>query len=85
MVTVDDCIEAEEIFKEDAEVQRCLRERYGIHDITEVACDPWYYGERFGAPSRQYLARVGRHEHNPIRLSMACRTTLIRLLGVLSS
>ncbi len=49
MVTVDDCIEAEEIFKEDEGVQRALRERYGIHDPEEVACDPWYYGQRFSA------------------------------------
>ena len=49
MVTVDDCIEAEEIFKEDEGVQRALRERYGICDPNEVACDPWYYGQRYSA------------------------------------
>ena len=49
MVTVDDTIEAEIIFKADANVQRLVRELYGIHNIEEVACDPWYYGARFGA------------------------------------
>ena len=49
MVTIEDCVEAEEIFKADAEVQRLIRERYGITDMAEVACDPWYYGGRFGA------------------------------------
>lgn len=48
MVTIEDCIEAEVVFKEDATVQRLCRERYGIEDMAEVACDPWYYGERFG-------------------------------------
>ncbi len=51
MVTIEDCVEAEEIFKADAEVQRLIRERYGITDMAEVACDPWYYGGRFGAPA----------------------------------
>ena len=49
MVTVDDCIEAEEVFKEDQGVQCALRERYGIYDVNEVACDPWYYGQRYSA------------------------------------
>ena len=53
MVTVDDCIEAEEIFKEDEGVQRALRERYGIYDPNEVACDPWYYGQRYSASPTQ--------------------------------
>ena len=51
MVTVDDTIEAEYIFKEDATVKRMVRELYGILDVNEVACDPWYYGDRFGASS----------------------------------
>ena len=61
MVTVDDCIEAEEVFKEDQGVQRVLRERYGIYDVNEVACDPWYYGQRYSAIPRYYtdLAHVG--------------------------
>ena len=63
MVTVDDCIEAEEIFKEDAGVQRALRERYGINDPNEVACDPWYYGQRYSAslhPCAAHLRTVLR-------------------------
>lgn len=47
MVTIEDCIEAEEIFQNDANVQRLCRERYGIEDIRDVVCDPWYYGKRF--------------------------------------
>jgi hypothetical protein len=39
--------QAEVVFKDDATVQRLCRERYGIEDMAEVACDPWYYGERF--------------------------------------
>ena len=56
MVTVDDCIEAEEIFKEDEGVQRALRDRYGIYDPDEVACDPWYYGQRYSAPLTTQLS-----------------------------
>lgn len=41
MVTIEDCVEAEANFKADAEVQRLVRERYGIADMEEVACDLW--------------------------------------------
>lgn len=47
MVTIEDCIEAEEIFQKDPNVQRLCRERYGIENVEDVVCDPWYYGERF--------------------------------------
>ena len=60
MVTVDDCIEAEEIFKEDEGVQRALRERYGICDPNEVACDPWYYGQRYSATPHPPQCTRGR-------------------------
>lgn len=61
MVTIEDCVEAEEIFKADSEVQRLIRERYGITDMAEVACDPWYYGGRFGAPALSVLLRFASH------------------------
>ena len=32
---------AEDIAKKDPEVQRKLREEYGITDLSLVACDPW--------------------------------------------
>ena len=47
MVTIEDCIVAEQIVQEDATVQRLCKERYGITNIEEVVCDPWYYGERY--------------------------------------
>lgn len=55
MVTVDDTIEAEAIFKADVNVQRLVRELYGIHDVEEIACDPWYYGARFLEPGQPAL------------------------------
>lgn len=55
MVTIEDCVEAEDIFKSDPQVQRLIRERYGITDMAEVACDPWYYGGRFGEHHPQLL------------------------------
>lgn len=69
MVTVDDCIEAEEIFKEDEGVQRALRERYGINDPNEVACDPWYYGQRYSAsPSARHIACADGSEGSGLRV-----------------
>ena len=41
MFSPDDCSLAEAIVKADAGVQRTLKERYGIENIDEVACDPW--------------------------------------------
>jgi primary-amine oxidase len=49
MVTIEDCMEAEEIVKADAGMQALLKQRYGITDMAMVAADPWYYGDRFGA------------------------------------
>lgn len=37
----EDCILAEDIAKADPEVQRKLRDEYGITDLALVACDPW--------------------------------------------
>ena len=37
----DDCFMAEDIAKKDPEVQRKLRDDYGITDLSLVACDPW--------------------------------------------
>jgi primary-amine oxidase len=41
MFTPDDCDVAERIVQESAEVQQALLERYGIEDMSRVACDPW--------------------------------------------
>lgn len=46
MVTLDDCLEAEDICKADLSFQKLMQERYGITDLATVACDPWYYGGR---------------------------------------
>lgn len=48
MVTIEDCVEAEEIVKADPGIQGLLKARYGITDMALVAADPWYYGDRFG-------------------------------------
>lgn len=56
------------MFKDDATVQRLCRERYGIEDMAEVACDPWYYGERFGKSGHTL----------PSERSNAHRMTLVR-------
>eukprot|EP00282_Hemiselmis_andersenii_P036548 CAMPEP_0169427548 /NCGR_PEP_ID=MMETSP1042-20121227/835_1 /TAXON_ID=464988 /ORGANISM="Hemiselmis andersenii, Strain CCMP1180" /LENGTH=660 /DNA_ID=CAMNT_0009537625 /DNA_START=22 /DNA_END=2005 /DNA_ORIENTATION=- len=37
----DDCFLAERIVQEDPEVKRLLSDRYGISDMSQVACDPW--------------------------------------------
>ncbi len=47
MVTLDDCLEAEDICKGDKGFQQLLRDRYDITDLASVACDPWYYGGRY--------------------------------------
>ena len=46
MVTLDDCLEAEDICKADPSFQKLMHERYEITDLATVACDPWYYGGR---------------------------------------
>ena len=51
MVTIEDCVEAEELVKADPSIRALLKERYGVTDMALVACDPWYYGDRFGAHS----------------------------------
>ena len=48
MVSCDDTLEAEEVVLRDPGVQKLLRERYGITDMSLVAADPWYYGDRYG-------------------------------------
>lgn len=48
MVTIEDCVEAEELVKADAGIQALLKDRYGVTDMALVAADPWYYGDRFG-------------------------------------
>ena len=41
LLTPDDCFLAEDIVQQSDEVKRVLEERYGITDISRVACDPW--------------------------------------------
>lgn len=41
MFSPDDCDLAEEIAKKSPELQAALKERYGITDMSRVACDPW--------------------------------------------
>lgn len=41
LCTPDDCIDAENIAKADAQVQSLLKERYGLTDMSLVICDPW--------------------------------------------
>lgn len=41
MATPDDCFEAEAIVKADPGIQTLLKERYGITNMDEIACDPW--------------------------------------------
>ena len=47
MVTLDDCLEAEDICKADRGFQQLMRDRYDITDMATLACDPWYYGGRY--------------------------------------
>lgn len=47
MVTIEDCVEAEEIVKADPGIRQLLKERYGLTDMSMVAADPWFYGDRF--------------------------------------
>lgn len=49
MVTIEDCVEAEEVVKADPGVRALLKDRYGLTDMALVAADPWYYGDRYGA------------------------------------
>ncbi len=48
-VTIEDCLEAEEIVKADPGIIKLLRERYGLTP-ERVAFDPWYYGDRCARP-----------------------------------
>mmetsp|Transcript_44446 Transcript_44446/g.96647 ORF Transcript_44446/g.96647 Transcript_44446/m.96647 type:complete len:678 (-) Transcript_44446:296-2329(-) len=41
MYTPDDCDLAEAIVQKDPKVAMLLKERYGIEDMSRVACDPW--------------------------------------------
>ena len=48
MVTIEDCVEAEELVKADKGIRALLKDRYGITDMNMVAADPWFYGDRYG-------------------------------------
>jgi primary-amine oxidase len=41
LLTPEDCFLAEEIVQTSKDISRLLLERYGITDISRVACDPW--------------------------------------------
>ncbi|GAX22918.1 primary-amine oxidase [Fistulifera solaris] len=41
LFTPDDCDLAEQVVQQSPEVAAALEERYGITDMTRVACDPW--------------------------------------------
>jgi primary-amine oxidase len=41
MFTPEDCDLAEKIVQESAQVAAVMKERYGITDMSTVACDPW--------------------------------------------
>jgi len=53
-VTIEDCLEAEEIVKADPGIIKLLRERYGLTP-ERVAFDPWYYGDRCARPPPSVL------------------------------
>lgn len=67
MVTLDDCLEAEDICKADPSFQKLMRERYDISDLATVACDPWYYGGRSSKSSHLQAHKPGM----PLSLSHA--------------
>ena len=48
MVSIEDCVEAEELVKADKGIRALLEDRYGITDMSMVAADPWFYGDRYG-------------------------------------
>ena len=41
LISPDECDMAEDIVKADSEVAALLKERYGIEDLSLLACDPW--------------------------------------------
>lgn len=55
MVSADDTEEAEDIVANDPGVRKILKERYGITDMSMVAADPWYYGDRYGELMHHYI------------------------------
>lgn len=54
MVTLDDCLEAEDICKADRGFQQLMRDRYDITDLATLACDPWYYGGRYSKSTQTF-------------------------------
>ncbi|BDA42557.1 Primary amine oxidase [Coccomyxa sp. Obi] len=58
MVTIEDCVEAEEIVKADLGVRALLKDRYGLTDMALVAADPWYYGDRYAEESKYSQGRI---------------------------
>lgn len=41
LLTLDDCLLGEKICREDPQVQKLVREVYGITDMEQLVCDPW--------------------------------------------
>lgn len=61
MVTLDDCLEAEDICKADRGFAQLMRDRYDITDLATLACDPWYYGGRYSKPHAQPMIMLCMH------------------------
>ena len=76
MVTIEDCVEAEEIVKADKGIQTLLKERYGITDMNMVAADPWFYGDRFGEHPNLHHP-CGSAKMPPMYLSKPLRAQLM--------
>ncbi|GAB4818794.1 hypothetical protein N2152v2_005840 [Parachlorella kessleri] len=54
-LTIDDCVDSERQIKANPEFQQYMKERYGITNMDEVACDPWYSGYRYGHPDGRIM------------------------------
>ena len=74
LLTPDDCSDAEEIAKADAQVQQLLKQR-GITDLDLVAADPWSVVRGFFLCSHIHRARnapqsrIGEHWQHLVSLT----------------
>ncbi|KAL6769401.1 AMX1 [Auxenochlorella protothecoides x Auxenochlorella symbiontica] len=67
-VTLDDVIDVEKMVKANKEFQDFVARRYGITDLEEVAVDPWYSGQRYGATEGRIIQcflyqRTGKYDN----------------------
>ena len=58
MVTLDDCLEAEDICKADRGFAQLMRDRYDITDLATLSCEPWYYGGRYSKTIHQSINMI---------------------------